>query len=128
MGMERMVFMRLGKVLKRIGQDERYTVEKDTGLIYARVNGYSLLVDMMHFGQPYDIIFHLTKDGQAPGRQELIHHLPKHKNLQNVRVDGNKVTYQARTAMLVQSTVDSLFEIVDLITQGLEELGYEEMA
>ena len=120
--------MRLGKVLKRIANDEHYTVEKDTGLIHGRVNGYTLLVDMMHFGQQYDIIFHLTKDGQAPDRQELLLHLPKHKNLQNVRVEGNKVTYQARTALLVQSTVDSLFELVDLITRSLEELGYEEAA
>lgn len=120
--------MRLGKVLKRIAKDDRYTVEKDTGLIHGRVNGYTVLVDMMHFGQQYAIIFHLTKDGQVPDRQELLLHLPKHQNLQNVRVEGDQVTYKARTAFLVQSTVDTLFEMVELITQSLKELGYDDIS
>ncbi|KAA9239443.1 MULTISPECIES: hypothetical protein [Aerococcus] len=118
--------MRIGKVLKRIDCDERYVVEKDTGLVHGRVNGYTFLVDMMHLGQQYNIIFHLTKDGQAPDHQELLHNMPKHKKLQNVRVEGNEVTYRARTAFLVQSTVDTLFEMVDLITQELENLSYQD--
>ncbi|KAA9298551.1 MULTISPECIES: hypothetical protein [Aerococcus] len=118
--------MRIGKVLKRIDRDERYVVEKDTGLVHGKVNGYTLLVDMMHLGQQYNIIFHLTKNGQAPDHQELLHNMPKHKKLQNVRVEGNEVTYRARTAFLVQSTVDSLFEMVDLITQVLKELDYQD--
>ncbi|MCY3039232.1 MULTISPECIES: hypothetical protein [Aerococcus] len=118
--------MRIGKVLKRIDRDERYVVEKDTGLVHGQVNGYTLLVDMMHLGQEYDIVFHLSKEGQLPDRQELLSNMPKHKNLKNVQVEGNKVTYKARTAFLVQSTVDSLFEMVDLITQVLNDLSYQD--